>query len=775
VSEQQQESTAPALGEAPPEAAATGPGGGALPAAAPAGSAPPATAPAGSAPPATAPAVASDAASAAPATAEFQGLQPEKGSDAELFINRELSMVAFQARVLEEAWEPDMPLLERVKFIAILGSNLAEFFMVRIAGLKEQIASGVTEPGADGLTPAEVMVEARARSFDLMRESRACLAQILQGLDQAGVHVLEFDALDERQRQVAASYFDEKVFPVLTPLAFDPGRPFPFISNLSLNLAVRLHDPAQPEGQSSFARLKVPAGLPRFVPVGPPAGTEASSREFHLVWLEQVVAAHLDRLFPGLQIIGSWPFRVTRDAEMEIQEMEADDLLETIEEGVRRRRFGDVVRATMVKGTPDFVREILIENLELDPADVIELDAPLGTSGLWDLAAIDRPDLKHPSFVPVVPHDFEEAEDPFSVIRKHDVLLHRPYESFMPVLELFRRAARDPNVLAIKSTLYRVGRNAPVVEALLEAARNGKEVAVLVELKARFDEEPNIEWARALEAEGVHVIYGLLGLKTHSKVAMIVRREGDGVRRYVHLGTGNYNTVTAKLYTDLDYLTCDPVMGADATQAFNRLTGYSTASDFEKFMVAPRGLRKHMHDLIQREIDLHKRQGGGHLIFKMNSLADKPFIRQLYEASRAGVRCDLLVRGICCLRPGIPGVSENIEVTSIVGRFLEHSRIYWFRNGGDEEVYMGSADLMPRNLNRRVEIIFPVRDRAIVRRMRDEILATYMKDTVNARRMHADGSYEKLEPAPGEEPLDAMDYFIAYHQEKHREAMGRDE
>jgi len=623
------------------------------------------------------------------------------------------------------------------------------------------------------MTPAEVMVQAREQAFDLMRESRACLAQLLEELDEAGVHVLDYESLDERQRDIAASFFDEKVFPVLTPLAFDPGRPFPFISNLSLNLAILLHDPRLPESENSFARVKVPSGLPRFVPVGPPAGAESSPRDHHLVWLEQVVAAHLDRLFPGFDVIGSWPFRVTRDAEMEIQEMEADDLLETIEEGVRRRRFGQVVRATMIKGTPDFVREILTENLEIDPADVIELEAPLGTSGLWDLAAVDRPDLKHASFVPAVPVEFEEAEDPYSVIRQHDVLLHRPYESFTPVLELFRYAARDPKVLAIKSTLYRVGRNAPVVEALLEAARNGKEVAVLVELKARFDEEPNIEWARALEAEGAHVIYGLLGLKTHSKVAMIVRREGEAVRRYLHVGTGNYNTVTAKLYTDLDYLTCDPVMGEDATLAFNSLTGYSSVSEFSKFMVAPRHLRRRMHELIQREIDLHKRQGGGHLIFKMNALVDKPFIRQLYEASQAGVRCDLLVRGICCLRPGIPGVSENIEVTSIVGRFLEHSRIYWFRNGGDEEVYMGSGDLMPRNLNRRVEIVFPVGDRAIVRRMRDEILATYMRDTLNARRMHADGTYERVLPAPGDEPFDAMDHFIAYHQEKYREAMGR--
>jgi polyphosphate kinase len=690
--------------------------------------------------------------------------------DPSLFINRELSMLAFQARVLEEAWDKSNPLLERVKFLAILGSNLAEFFMVRIAALKQQVAAGIVERSADGLTPLETLTAAREQGFELMRRARACIDALLPEMAAAGVHVLSYDDLDDRQRAVAARYFDESVFPVLTPLAFDPGRPFPHISNLSLSLAVLIHDPRQPDGENAFARVKVPGTLPRLIPVGPPAGVAepaaGSPPELYLLWLEQLMSAHLDRLFPGFEVIGCWPFRVTRDAETEIQEMEADDLLETIEEAVRKRRFGQVVRCSIVQGTPDFVREILVENLELDPADVIELKSPLGTSSLWDLVAVDRPDLKDQPFVPAVPAEFAEEADPFSVVRQHDVLLHRPYESFAPVLDMFRRAAWDPSALAIKSTLYRVGRNAPVVEALLEAGANGKEVAVLVELKARFDEEPNIEWARALEAEGVHVVYGLLGLKTHSKLALFVRREAGRIRRYVHVGTGNYNTVTAKLYTDLDYLTCDEEMGADASEAFNSLTGYATIPEFRKFMVAPRLLRPAMEELIEREIEHQKRDGNGHLIFKMNALVDKPFIRQLYRASRAGVRCDLLVRGICCLRPGIPGVSDNIQVTSIVGRFLEHSRIYWFHNGGQDEAYMGSADLMPRNLNRRVEIIFPVRDRAIVRRLREEILATYMRDTVKARRMHADGTYEHIAPADGEEPLNAMEWFIAYHQKK---------
>ncbi len=689
-------------------------------------------------------------------------------SDPALFINRELSMLAFQARVLEEAGDPQNPLLERVKFIAILGSNLAEFFMVRIAGLMQQVAAGVTERSADGMTPAETLAAARERAFDLMRRARGCLEELFEELAAAGVHVLSYDDLDERQRAVAAVDFDEHIFPVLTPLAFDPGRPFPFISNLSLNLAVLLHDPRQPEGDNAFARVKVPSTLSRFVSVGPPSGAAGEDGPTHhyLVWTDEIIAAHLDRLFPGHEIIGSWPFRITRDAEMEIQELEADDLLETMEEGVRRRRFGQAVRCSIITGTPPFVRDILVKNLELDRADLIEVDPPLGTSGLWDLVAVDRPDLKDPSFVPTVPVEFEDGASPFAVIRQRDVLLHRPYESFLPVLDLFRRAATDPNVLAIKSTLYRVGRHAPVVEALLEATRNGKEVAVLVELKARFDEEPNIEWAKALEAEGAHVVYGLVGLKTHSKVAMVVRKEGDSIRRYLHVGTGNYNATTAKLYTDLDYMTCDEEMCADASEAFNSLTGYATVNSYRKLMVAPRTLRPGMEELIRREIEHQKRDGSGHLVFKMNALVDKRFIRLLYEASQAGVRCELLVRGICCLRPGIPGVSENITVTSIVGRFLEHSRIYWFNNGGAEEVYVGSADLMPRNLNRRVEIIFPVVDQGIVRRLRDEILATYLRDNVKARRMHADGSYERVRPASGEEPLNAMEWFIAYHQEK---------
>jgi polyphosphate kinase len=481
------------------------------------------------------------------------------------------------------------------------------------------------------------------------------------------------------------------------------------------------------------------------------------------VWLEQLVAAYIDRLFPGVKVSEVHPFHVTRDAEMELQEMEAEDLLESIEEGVRQRRFGSVVRLKVSARIPARVRDLLVENLEVDPRDVQELEPPLALSRLGSLLAVDRRDLKFPVFLPAIPARLarEEGEDIFAAIRRHDVLLHHPFDSFAPVVEFLRSAARDPDVLAIKQTLYRVGRNSPVVEALLEASQNGKQVAVLVELKARFDEESNIVWARALEAEGVHVIYGLLGLKTHSKIALVVRREGEGLRRYVHLSTGNYNTANAAAYTDLGLFTCDPEIGDDATQLFNTLTGYSRQGDYRKLLVAPTGLRERLLALIEREA-AHQRAGrGGHLVLKMNALVDREMIQALIAAHGAGVKVELLVRGICCLRPGLPGITEGIQVTSIVGRFLEHSRIFWFKNGGEEEVYLGSADLMPRNLDRRVEVVFPVRDPALVRVLRDEVLEAYRKDNLRARRMRADGSYQRLAPAEGEAAVDSQAVLLA--------------
>ena len=688
-------------------------------------------------------------------------IAPKIPEDAKFFLNRELSLLSFFRRVLEEAMDERNPLLERVKFLAIVGSNLAEFFMVRVAGLKQQIEAGVVDLSSDGLTSAQQLAAIGQAARQLTNDAREYLYQLLPLLAASGVYVLDYDALDEGQKAHAGQYFDTTVFPVLTPLAHDPGRPFPHISNMSLNLAVYLRDKT---GARRFARVKVPNTLPRLVRLPPPAKKAATqshdSQERFLVWLEQIIIEHLPRLFPGMQVLEAHPFRVTRDAEMIIQELEAEDLLETIERGVRERRFGSVVRMTIDTGMPDDARRLLAENLNLEPEDIYTLRPPLGSSDLMQLWMLDRHDLKDLPFVPAVPAAFDTTEGIFAAIRRQDILLHHPYDSFAPVVEFLQVAARDPDVLAIKQTLYRVGSRSPVVQALLDAARRGKQVAVLVELKARFDEESNIEWAKALESEGVHVVYGLLGLKTHSKTALVVRKEGDQIRRYVHLATGNYNPVTAQTYTDLGLFTCDEDMGADATDLFNYLTGYSAKKDYRKFLVAPINMRSGIEALIRREIERQRQGESGHLIFKVNSLIDKHMIRLLYQASQAGVRIELIVRGMCCLRPGVPGLSENIRVVSIVGRFLEHSRIYYFRNGGNEQIYLGSADLMPRNLDRRVEVLFPVEDSRLIRRLRDQILAIYLADNVKARLMQPDGLYVRKRPEDGAEIVDSQSRLI---------------
>jgi polyphosphate kinase len=640
--------------------------------------------------------------------------------------------------------------------------------MVRVAGLKKQIDAGVMDLPPDGMTPAEQLAAIRKLAYQLMSLARDCLRDdILPQLNQAGIHVLDYAALDERQLNNVKVYFDQVVFPVLTPLAFDPGHPFPHISNLSLNLAVLIQDE---DGRQHFARIKVPSTLPRLVPIKRSSGSvrRDGTVPYHhyFVWLEQVIAENLEALFPGMEILEAHPFRVIRDADMEIQELEADDLLETMEQNVRQRRFGSVVKVTVNEAMPTHIREILVENLELDRNDVYTMDGPLGFSSLMQLYGVDRYDLRDPPFKPSVPQILRgEGQDGniFAAIRKEDILIHHPYDSFLPVVDFLKAAARDPDVLAIKQTLYRVGRNPPVVQALLEAVENGKQVAVLVELKARFDEESNIVWARMLERAGVHVIYGLLGLKTHSKIALVIRKEGEGIRRYMHLGTGNYNAVTAQLYEDLGMFTCDDDIGADATDLFNYLTGYSGKKDYRKLLVAPINLRQRMEALIRREIDHQKNGQQGHLIFKMNSLVDQSMMKALYRASQAGVKVDLLVRGICCLRPGVEGVSENIRVTSIVGRFLEHSRIYYFRNGGHEEVYLGSADLMPRNIDRRVEVLFPVQDIRLIGCLRDEVLATYLADNVKARRMLSSGSYEHPKPGSKDTPLNSQVRLLNSH------------
>jgi polyphosphate kinase len=678
-----------------------------------------------------------------------------------VYINREQSLLRFYRRVLEEAQDETQPLLERIKFLSIVGSNLAEFFMVRVAGIKQQIAAGIAELSPDGLMPTEQLAAIRPMVLRLMNDARDCLGQLLPKLDQAGIHILDYTALDEQQRAGVQERFDEIVFPALTPMANDPGRPFPHISNMSLNLAILLRDP---QGIEHFARVKVPSTLPRLIPVksplDKPAPEETLPREHYFVWLEQVIAANLGALFPGMTIIEAHPFRVTRDAELFI-ETEAEDLLGMIEQSVRQRRFGSVTRVTANRELPPRIREILIEQLDITEDDIYTVDPPLGMSDLMQLHKLDRPDLKDPPFVPTIPAMIHEmGDDIFAAIRHRDMLLHHPYDSFTPVLDFLSTAAGDPNVLAIKQMLYRVGRHSPVAETLLQAAQNGKQVAALVELKARFDEENNIEWAKTLEHEGVHVVYGLPGLKTHCKILLVVRQEGERVRRYVHLSSGNYNPVTAQIYTDLALFTCDPAMCADATDVFNYLTGYSTKSDYHKFLVSPINLRAGVKALIQREIDHQRRGEHGHLIFKVNALIDKKMIQLLYQASQAGVQVDLLARGMCSLRPGVEGLSENIRVISIVGRFLEHSRIYYFRNGGKEEIYLGSADLMPRNLDRRVEILFPLEDQSLVRYLRDQVLPVYLSDTVKARHMQPDATYRHAQPEPGALPVHSQTWFI---------------
>jgi len=690
-----------------------------------------------------------------------------------LFVNRELSALEFQRRVFEEAQDEKNPLLERVKFLAIIGSNLDEFFMVRIAGLKKQVEAGVRELPPDGMTPAEQLAEIRKIALQFQRQVNDYYNDMLvPALKKAGIFLLNYRELNSRQKASVTTYFKDVVFPVLTPLAFDPGHPFPHISNLSLNIAVLIQDK---KGKEHFARIKVPNTLPRFVPVKKSSGGVRKDgthpHTHYFVWLEQVIAANLEQLFPGMHVVESHIFKVTRDADMAIQELEASDLLESMEQTVRQRRFGSVVRLTITESMPARIRDILMENLEVDRNEVFILPGPLAMSNLMSIYAINRHDLKDVPIKAAIPRRLRNIDDEvdgrlFAAIREGDILLHHPYDSFTPVIQFLRIAAKDPDVLAIKLTLYRVGKNPPVVDVLLEAIENGKQVAVLVELKARFDEESNIGWARTLEREGVHVVYGLLGLKTHSKVALVVRKEGDGIRRYLHLATGNYNAITAGLYEDLGMFTCDEEIGGDATNMFNYLTGYSAQNEYKKLLVAPINLRARMESLIQREIE-HQQQGRqGHLIFKVNSLVDKGMIKHLYQASQAGVKVDLYVRGICCLRPGIPDISENIRVISIVGRFLEHSRLFYFRNGGQDEIYLGSADLMPRNIDRRVEVLFPVQDSSIIQHLRDEVLSTYQRDNVKAREMLANGTYVRVLPQNGAEMIAVQDWLIKFRANK---------
>ena len=685
---------------------------------------------------------------AAAATPSLEGSSPDRPTlsleSSELYINRELSLLEFQKRVLEQAQDPDNPLLERIKFLSIVSSNLDEFFMVRVAGLQQQVASGAHETSVDGLSPATQLRLIGEKVRTLVDDIQGLFRDtLLPSLAREGIRILDISSLLPEERAEMDSYFLQNVFPVLTPLAFDPSRPFPHISSGSLNLAVVVGDN---QGTENFARIKLPDTLPRLVPLvssaGPGKVTKSSKQETAFIWLEELIAANLPVLFPRMEIVEAYPFRVTRDAEVAIQELESDDLLESVEEAMRLRRFSSVVRLQVDANVSERILEILTNNLPIDKQDVYRIRGSIGLARLMELYALDRPDLKDKPFVPFVPPGLraDAEEDIFSVIRREDLLLHHPYESFQPIIDFLQEAAHDPNVLAIKVTLYRVGRNSPIVAALLEAVECGKQVAVLVELKARFDEESNIEWARTLEDAGVHVVYGLVNLKVHSKIALVVRREGEHIRRYVHLGTGNYNPVTARVYTDFGFLTCDEKIADDASYFFNALTGYSRKNETHELLVAPINLRQRLEELILREIALQEKGEHGHLIFKMNALEDPQMIRLLYRASQAGVKVELLVRGLCCLRPLVKGFSENIRVTSIVGRFLEHSRVYYFRNGGAEEIYLGSADLMRRNLSHRVEILFPVTLPRLVRRLK-EILDVQLRDERKSNHLQSDGHY----------------------------------
>jgi polyphosphate kinase len=681
----------------------------------------------------------------------------------ELYINRELSLLQFQRRVLEQAQDPENALLERVKFVSIVSSNLDEFFMVRVAGLQEQAASGIQDASVDGLPAAIQLQLIRQEVRQIVEEIHDFLrATLLPALEREGVRITDICSLTPEERSAMDEYFLRNVFPVLTPLAFDPGRPFPHISSGSLNLAVVVGDN---QGTENFARVKVPDSLPQLVAVistsskGKTSKTPKSGTTF--VWLEQLITANLQLLFPGMEIVQAYPFRVTRDAEVAIQELESDDLLESVEEAIRKRRFTSVVRLQVDANMSEKILEILASNLPIDKENVYRISGSIGVRRLMELYTMDRPDLKDKPFLPSIPPCLaaDADEDVFSAIRREDLLLHHPYESFQPVVEFLQEAAHDPNVLAIKVTLYRVGRNSPIVAALLQAVEQGKQVSVLVELKARFDEESNIEWARTLEDAGVHVVYGLVGLKVHSKVALVVRREGEVIRRYVHLGTGNYNPTTARMYTDFGFLTCNEKIADDVTYFFNSLTGYSRKNEPHQLLVAPVNLRQRLEKMILREIEIQENGGRGHLIFKMNALEDPKMIRLLYRASQAGVQVDLLVRGLCCLRPLVSGFSDNIRVTSIVGRFLEHSRVYYFRNGGEEEIYLGSADLMRRNLSHRVEIIFPVNNPKLLRRLKD-VLTVQLADEKKSHHLQSDGRYIRSSKSGQADALDSQLRFL---------------
>jgi polyphosphate kinase len=672
-----------------------------------------------------------------------------------LLLNRELSWIEFNRRVLGEALDRSHPLLERLKFLMIFATNLDEFFMIRVSGLIQQVDAGVTKLSRDGLSAVTQLRAISEALRPLVETHIHCLKDVvLPELARNGVFLFDYDELDPVEQEELEAVFDRRIFPVLTPLAVDPAHPFPYISNLSVSLAVQLAvwNEKEETEEKRFARVKVPPVVPRLIPLSGPG--------IRFVPLEQVIARHIGKLFPDVKVVSCHPFRVTRDADIEIEEDEARDLLREIERELRRRRFGSAVRLEVATSMPDDMRRYLLAALELEEIDLYAVDGPLAINEFAPLLGLDLPHLKDVPFRPGVPSILEGEESIFDILKRQDVLLHHPYESFGPVVDFLNAAAADPQVVAIKQTLYRTSGDSPIVNALIRASERGKQVAVLVELKARFDEENNIVWARKMEEAGVHVVYGLVGLKVHAKLLLVVRQELNGLMRYVHLGTGNYNPLTARVYTDYGLLTSDPDIGADATDLFNSLTGLSRQRRYRKLIVSPVNLRSWSVEMIRREVAFARAGRPARIVAKMNSLTDTRIIRELSEASAAGVRIDLVVRSICCLRPGIPGATENITVKSIVGRFLEHSRVFYFENGGNPEVYLSSADWMERNLEARVETTFPIHDPRLKARLVNELNEVTLLDTVKAHVLKPDGTYARRSDEPGNSIVDSQKFFL---------------
>jgi polyphosphate kinase len=690
---------------------------------------------------------------------KLPALHPTAGGATKLFFNRELSLLEFHKRVLEEGLDPSNPLLERLNFLGIFSSNIDEFFMIRVSGLKEEMEENVTELSPDGMTPGEQLREIRSRVLEMVEQQTQCLRnEMIPQLAAENVHVVDQKTLNSEEQEALQEYFIDKVFPVLTPLAVDSSHPFPYISPLSLNLGLMVE---APEGKSvadpkqkhipRFVRIKVPPVVPRLVPVG--------KSENKFILLEDLIEANVASLFPGMITGTCHRFRVTRDADIEMREDQAEDLLRMIQQELRKRRFGTPVRLEVSAGMPAEMISYLTESLNLEAEDVYVIDGPLGLQDFTALYELNRSDLKYAPFTPAVP-EWLGQRSIFDVIKEHDIVLHHPFDAYVTVTDFINEAVDDEDVVAIKICLYRTGPESPIPPALIRAAEKGKQVTALIELKARFDEEHNIEWAQKLEQAGVHVVYGILGLKTHGKLTLVVRREGDSLKRYIHVASGNYNPTTSCFYTDVGMFTAEDSIGADATEMFNYLTGCSRQMDYRKLLVAPVNMSEKMSEMIDREIT-HRNEGRpAYIAAKFNRLADRQIIEKLYEASQAGVKIDLIVRGVCMLRPGVAGLSENITVRNVIGRFLEHSRVFYFANGGNEEVYLGSADWMSRNLKHRIEVVAPISDPSLQHYLKNVLLAAYLRDNVKARVLMPDGTYVPVKREPGEKAFDSQNFFI---------------